>query len=79
MSPDELERAKRYLIGNHAIAQQRNAVQAAHAALDGRYGLGPDAMRRYPERIAAIDADDLLRSAQRVIDLNAYTLAVIAP
>ncbi len=79
VSPGELDRAKRYLIGNHAIAQQRNAVQAAHAALDGRYGLGPDAMRHYPERIAAIDADDLLRSAQRIIDLDAYTLAVIRP
>jgi zinc protease len=79
VSPGELDRAKRYLIGNHAIAQQRNAVQAAHAALDGRYGLGPDAMRHYPERIAAIDAGDLLRSAQRIIDLDAYTLAVIRP
>ena len=36
-------------------------------------------MRRYPERIAAIGTDDLLRSAQRVIDLDAYTLAVIRP
>jgi zinc protease len=78
-SAEELDRAKRYLIGNHAIGQQRNAVQAAHAALDGRYGLGPDAMRHYPERIAAISAEDLLRTAQRVIDLDAYTLAVVRP
>jgi len=78
-SAGEIDRAKRYLIGNHAIGQQRNSVQAAHAALDGRYGLGPDAMRHYTERIAAVTADDLLRSAQRVIDLDAYTLAVIRP
>jgi len=78
-SADEVDRAKRYMIGNHAIGLQRNAVQAAHAALDGRYGLGPDAMRHYPARIAAIGADDLLRSAQRIIDLDAYTLAVVRP
>jgi zinc protease len=79
VSDSELDRAKRYLIGNHAIGQQRNAVQAAHAALDGRYGLGPDSMRHYPEHIAAIGSADLLRTAQRVIDLDAYTLAVIRP
>ncbi len=49
-APDELERAKRYLVGTHAIDRQRNAVHAAHAALDGLYGLGPDAMRPYPEQ-----------------------------
>jgi zinc protease len=76
---DELERAKRYLIGNHAIGQQRNAVHAAHAALDALYGLGPDAMRHYPEQIRAITGDALLQTAQRIIDLDAYTLAVVRP
>jgi len=75
----ELERAKRHLIGSHAIGQQRNAAHAALAALDGLYGLGPDAMRRYPDRIEAISRDDIQRTAHRIIDLDAYTLAVIRP
>ena len=78
-SAGEVERAKRYLIGSHAIGQQRNAVHAAHAALDARYGLGPDALRHYPEKIEAISADDLLRTARRIIDLDAYTLALVRP
>ena len=76
---DELERAKRYLIGNFAIDQQRNAVHAAHVALDSLYGLGPAAYRELPERVAAIDREAVLRVARRVIDLDAYTLAVVKP
>jgi zinc protease len=78
-APGELERAKRTLVGAHAIDRQRNAVHAAHAALDGLYGLGPDAMCAYPERIEAVGADDLLRTARRIIQLDAYTLAVVRP
>jgi zinc protease len=78
-TPGELERAKRTLVGAHAIDRQRNAVHAAHAALDGLYGLGPDAMGAYPERIEAVGADDLLRTARRIIQLDAYTLALVRP
>jgi zinc protease len=75
----EFERAKRYLVGANAIDRQRNTVHAAHAALDGLYGLGPDAMCAYPERIAAVGAEDLLRTARRIIQLDTYTLALVRP
>jgi zinc protease len=75
----ELERARRYLIGNAAIEEQRCAVHAAHVSLDALYGLGPDASRRYAERIAAVGKDDVLRVARRVIRLDAYTEACIHP
>jgi zinc protease len=75
----ELERARRYLIGNYAIDQQRNAVHAAQIALNAIYGLGPDADLGYTEQIAAIGSADVLRVAQRIIDLDAYTLAVVKP
>jgi zinc protease len=78
-SPAELESAQRHLIGSFAIDQQRWAVRAAQLALDARYGLGPDASQRYPEEIRAVDADTALRVARRIIDLDAYTLAVIRP
>lgn len=76
---DELERARRYLIGNHAIDQQRSAARAAQIALDARYGLGPDAGWHYAERIAAVTREDVRRVAERVIRLDAYTLALIRP
>ena len=74
---DELERAKRHLIGNFAIDEQRNSSRAAHAALDALYGLGPDVHERYPQRLEAVSAEDVLRVARRVIDLETSTLAVV--
>ena len=73
----ELEAARRHLVGNFAIDRQRNAVHAAHTSQNALYGLGPDAADAYPERIASITAEDVLRVARRIVDLDAYTEAVV--
>jgi zinc protease len=75
--PDEAElsRARRHLIGNFLIDRQRNAVHAAQVALDALYGLGPDASSSYPDDIAAIGRDDLLRVARRIVTLDRYVEA----
>jgi zinc protease len=80
-APDELEveHARRHMIGNHAIDQQRNATRAAHMALDSLYGLGPDAQRSYPAQIAAISREDVLRVARRFFRLDACTIATVCP
>ncbi len=78
-SPSELERARRYLTGNFLIDLQRNAVHAAQASLNSLYGLGPAAHLEYAARIEAVSADDVVRVARRVLDLDAYTEAVIRP
>jgi zinc protease len=75
----EIERARRYLTGSHAIDQQRNAVQAAQIGLNALYGLGPDAAMRYPAQIANVGRDDIARAARRILDLDAYTEAVVRP
>jgi zinc protease len=78
-SAAELERAQRYLTGNFAIGQQRNAAHAAQISLNGLYGLGADADRDYAANVTSVSRDDVLRVAQRIIDLDAYTLAVVRP
>ena len=78
-SREELARAQRYLAGSFAIERQRNAVHAAHTALDVLYGLGPDAADTYAETILRVTPEDVLRAARRVIRLDAYTLAAITP
>ena len=78
-SESELERARRHLIGNFAIDQQRNAVHAAQISLSARYGLGPDAASHYPDQIATVDAETLLRVARRIFDMNTYTEAIVRP
>ena len=75
----ELERARRYLLGSFAIDRQRSSTRALQLALDTRYGLHGDFDLDYPERIRAVSADDVLRVARRVLDLDAYTLAAIRP
>ncbi len=73
----ELEAARRHLVGNFEIDRQRNAVHAAQTSLHALYGLGAAASRAYPERIRAVSGTDVLRVAQRIIDLDAYTEAVV--
>ncbi len=77
--PDEFARAKRNLTGNHAISQQRNTGHAAHMALDALYGLGPGADQQYTAAIDAVTQDDIVRVAQRIVTLDAYTEALVEP
>ncbi|MEM7412296.1 MAG: pitrilysin family protein [Myxococcota bacterium] len=74
---DELDAAIRHLVGNYQIDRQRNAVHAAHTSLNALYGLGADAGRHYAERVRAVTRDDVLRVAQRLVKLDAYTEAVV--
>ena len=77
--PGDLERARRHLVGNFAIDQQRNAAHAGQMALSSLYGLGADAAEHYVERVSRVTGEDVLRVARRVIDLERYTEAVIRP
>ena len=75
----ELDRARRYLVGNFAIDQQRNAAHAALISLSDLYGLGPDAAGEYAARVEAVSREDVLRVARRIVRLDAYTEAVVRP
>jgi zinc protease len=75
----ELDRARRYLVGNFAIDQQRNASWATLMSLSDLYGLGPDTASEYAERVEAVSREDVLRVARRILRLDAYTEAVVRP
>jgi zinc protease len=79
ISVAELERARTHLIGTHAISLQRNSARAAVYAFDECYGLGADASAKYPERIAAVSAEDVLAVAQRVLEPSREVIALVAP
>ena len=76
-SNEDLGRACRYLRGNLAIDAQRNNSHAAHIALDGLYGLGPEAHYRFAEQISAVTPQDVHRVARRILTLDAYTLSIV--
>ena len=77
IAPEELERAKGFLIGTHAVSLQRYGSQASLLSLDELYGLGADHHLGYGERIAAVTIDDLKRVSQRLIHLERPLVAII--
>jgi len=79
ITPEELERAQKYLIGGYEIDLQRNSAQAADMAFNEKYGLGWDEFKHYPDRIAAVTAKDVLRVARKYIRLEAPVLGMVIP
>ena len=79
LTEDEVDRAKRYLIGNFEIGLQTNRAQANQSSTDELYGLGFDHFRKYPETIQKVTAEEVRRVARDYIDLENYALAIIRP
>ena len=75
----ELDRARSYLIGSHAIGLQKNAARAAIIALDELYGLGAENHLHYEQKILAVDAEAVRRVAQRFLRFEQGVLAVVGP
>jgi len=79
LSPEELEEAKRYVLGTEAVAHQTNGRQAMSMALDELYGLGYDHYEKFLREIREVTLDDLLRTAQRIFLTHGYTMVTVGP
>jgi len=75
----ELERAIRYGAGNFVIDAQRSHSRATQIALDSIYDLGPDNADRYVSELERVTPDDVLRVAQRIFRLDAYSVSSVRP
>ncbi|MBI3826275.1 MAG: insulinase family protein [Candidatus Rokubacteria bacterium] len=64
VSPDELARAKGYLLGNYAMDRRTNARQAWYLAFYEVEGAGEGFPERYRAGIERVSADDVLRVAR---------------
>lgn len=64
VTPDELSRAQRYVIGIHAIAQQHAGTLLADMVDAFLFGDGLEELDLYVDRIRALTADDLMRVAR---------------
>ncbi len=67
VSDEELDRSISNLIGNYEIALQSTWARAENAGLNTLYGLGHDFKKEYIEKISAVQADDVLRVAQKYL------------
>jgi zinc protease len=72
-------RSKQYLVGTYELESQRNGAMSSIHTFNELYGLGTEEAARYPERIMAVNADDVLKVAKRIIHPDAYAMAVVKP
>ena len=76
---EEIEQAKRYLIGLHRMDLQHLVGLAKRSALDELYGLGADAWTAYEATINAITAPMVTEAARRYLTMRQRTEVVISP
>jgi zinc protease len=74
---EELERARRHLIGGHAIGLQGNAVRAFRYADAEARGLGAETVLEYPQRIAAVVDQEVSEAIWRHLDPDRCALGVL--
>ncbi|MBL7685709.1 MAG: insulinase family protein [Deltaproteobacteria bacterium] len=77
VNTDELDRAKKYLIGSYEIDLQRNSSVATHLAFNQIYGMGADEWKRLPEKVSKVTRQDILEVAQKYLLLDSYVLSIV--
>jgi zinc protease len=76
---EEVDRAKKYLIGNFEIGLQTNGAQANQMSLDELYGFGFDHYQKYPQEIQKVTQEDVNRVPKQYFNLESYVIAIIRP
>ena len=79
VSEQELGDAKSFLVGSMPLRLETNEGLAATIISIESFGLGLDYVQRYPQIIAAVQADDMLDVARRYIDPEHAVLAIAGP
>ena len=72
VSPDELGRAKAYLLGQFVLDRRTNARLAWYQAYFESAGVGHDFARRYIAAVESVTVDDLLRVARAYLAAPAF-------
>ncbi len=79
VTAEEVERAKRYLVGSHDIGLQKNSSRSLTVGLDEIYGLGYKRSLEFGERIEAVGVDDVHQIAKRYLDPTKMLVSVVKP
>jgi len=77
VSPEELARAKRYLLGSYALARQQSQTQAYSAAWYEVLGLKPEFEQEYREQVNSVTSQDVQEAARELI--QHFVLALTMP
>jgi zinc protease len=68
VTQEELERAKRYAIGSHAIRQESGKAILGDMIDAWMLGSGPSELAEHDSRVSAVSADDVLQLARKYFD-----------
>jgi len=79
LTPQELARAKKKLIGQQQIANQSNDSFGYMAALDELYGLGFAHYKTLEREVEAISLEDVKRVSAKYFQNQPYVLAIVRP
>src|SRR5256714_566104 len=79
LTPVELQRAKKKLIGQQEIANQSNDAFGYHCALDELYGLGFDYYKVLEHDVNAVTLEDVKKVAAKYFRDQPYVLATVRP
>jgi zinc protease len=79
LTPEELARAKKKMIGQQQIANQSNDSFGYMAALDELYGLGFAYYKTLEREVEAITLEDARRVAAKYFLNQPYVLAIVRP
>jgi zinc protease len=79
VSHDELERAQRYLVGNHAIDLQRGGSRGMTMALHTLFGMAFDEHTRYGDAVKSVTRKQVQQAARKYWDPNRLLEVVVGP
>src|SRR6266568_4306126 len=79
LTPVELQRAKKKLIGQQEIANQSNDAFGYHCALDELYGLSFDYYKVLEHDVNAVTLEDIRKVAAKYFRDQPYVLATVQP
>ena len=79
LTPEELARAKKKLLGSEAIRNQSNAAFAASVAGDELMGLGFDKYLKRKDEIESVTLEDARRATEKYLNTPARVEVIVRP
>jgi zinc protease len=77
VTPEEFDRAKKWMIGKYEIGLQSNSAYADKMMYNELYGIGYEETFREPEKIEAVTLEEVNRVATKVLHTDRYTIAIL--
>jgi zinc protease len=77
VTADELENAKRAIVGSFALSLEQPQSLLQNIITQKIYDLPADYWDTYPQKVAAVTADDIQKVAQQYIDLNHMQIVAV--